>query len=170
MVGREGQPSKEARQEILRSFGLDQPLPVQYGLWLWKMAHGNMGVSYRSGQQVAGLLPSRLPLTVELALPSVLTAALIGIPLGVLAAVSPSTGVKLLSQALGVLGLSVPHFWVAVVLIIVASFVFPWLPPLIFVKPWENPLENLEQMLLPVTALSLGLSAEVMRMTRSCML
>jgi peptide/nickel transport system permease protein len=170
MVGREGQLSKEARQEILRSFGLDQPLPVQYGLWLWNMAHGNMGVSYRSGQQVAGLLASRLPLTVELALLSVLTAALIGIPLGVLAAVSSSTRVKLLSQALGVLGLSVPHFWVAVVLIIVASFVFHWLPPLIFVKPWESPLENLEQMLLPVTALSLGLSAEVMRMTRSCML
>src|SRR5262249_28664428 len=107
MAGREGQLSAQQRQAILESFGLDRPLPVQYGLWLWNMLHGNMGISYRSGQQVAGLLASRLPLTVELALLSVLVAALIGIPLGVVAAVSPSTRIKVGSQALGVLGLSV---------------------------------------------------------------
>ena len=77
---------------------------------------------------------------------------------------------KVLAQFFGVLGLSVPHFWVAVVLIIVASFVFHWLPPMIFAKPWENPIANLQQMFLPVVAISLGLAAEVMRMTRSSML
>jgi peptide/nickel transport system permease protein len=162
--------SPEARQQVLRSFGLDQPWPVQYVLWIWNMLHGNMGISYRSGQPVAGLLISRLPLTVELALLSVVVGSLIGIPLGIAASVSRGRRPRVLAQFFGVLGLSVPHFWVAVVLIIVASFVFHWLPPMIFAKPWENPVANLQQMFLPVVAISLGLAAEVMRMTRSSMM
>jgi len=170
LVGREGQMSQEARQNVLRSFGLDKPLPVQYVLWVSNMLQGNLGISYRSGQPVAGLLTSRLPLTVELAVLSVAVAALIGLPLGIVAGVSRGRRFKLVAQFFGVLGLSVPSFWVAVLLIILASFEFHWLPPMIFVTVWQKPLENLQQVLLPVLALALGLAAEVMRMTRSSML
>ncbi|MDQ6674632.1 MAG: ABC transporter permease [Chloroflexota bacterium] len=168
--GPEGMLNPSERQALLRNFGLDQPLPLQYGLWLWNMLHGNFGISFRTSQSVAGLLFSRLPLTVELALLTALASAAIGIPLGVFVSVSRSPRVRILAQVLGLLGLSVPSFWLAVVLILLASYTLGWLPPLVFVKLWDDPGINLQQMLLPVLSLAVGLSAVVLRMTRSVML
>jgi peptide/nickel transport system permease protein len=96
--------------------------------------------------------------------------AAVGIPLGILASVTPSARVKALAQIVGLLGLSVPNFWTAVMLIILASYAFHWLPALIFTPPWVSPWINAQQMLLPVTSLALGLAAVVVRMTRSSML
>jgi peptide/nickel transport system permease protein len=168
--GPEGTLTPAQRQAVLTQFGLDKPLPIQYGLWLWNMLHGNFGVSFRTSQSVAGLLFSRLPLTVELALLSALGAGIIGIPIGVFVSTTPSQRAKVLAQVLGLIGLSVPSFWLAVVLILVASYLFGWLPPLVLVKPWEDPGTNLQQMLLPVLSLAVGLAAVVLRMTRSAML
>src|SRR5579884_1904778 len=170
IAGTEGQLSAAQRQAILQQFGLDKPLPVQYALWVWNMLHGNFGYSFRSDQPVASLLFSRLPLTIELSLLSVLGSAIIGMTLGIIASVSRGTHVEVIAQIVGLLGLSVPNFWLAVVLIIVASFAFHWLPPLIFVKFWDNPWLNLQQMFLPVLSLAFGLGAVVLRMTRSSML
>ncbi len=170
LAGTEGQLSREQRAAVLREFGLDRPLPVQYLLWVGGMLRGDLGWSFRSGQPVAELLASRLPVTIELALLTVLGVTVIGIPLGVLASVSRSIRVKTLVQIVGLLGLSVPSFWIAVLLIITASHLFGWLPALIFVSPWSAPWVNLQQMFLPVLSLALGLSAVVVRMTRSSML
>ena len=170
IAGTEGQLSREQRAAVLREFGLDKPLPVQYVLWLWNMLQGNLGWSFRSGQPVARLLVSRLPITIELAVLAILGVALIGIPLGILASVSKSLRVRTVVQIVGLLGLSVPNFWIAVVLIIGASYLFQWLPALIYVSVWSDPWVNLQQMFLPVLSLALGLSAVVVRMTRSSML
>ncbi len=170
IAGTEGQLGREQRAAILREFGLDRPLPVQYLLWLGNMLQGNFGWSFRTGQPVAVLIASRLPITIELALLSVLSVALVGIPLGVAASVSRSIRVRTLVQIVGVLGLSLPNFWIAVLLIIGASSLFGWLPALIYVTPWVDPWVNLQQMFLPVLSLTLGLSAVVVRMTRSSML
>jgi len=170
IAGTEGQLSREQRAAVLREFGLDKPLPVQYVLWLWNMLQGNLGWSFRSGQPVAVLLVSRLPITIELAVLAILGVALIGIPLGILASVSKSLRVRTVVQIVGLLGLSVPNFWIAVVLIIGASYLFQWLPALIYVSVWSDPWVNLQQMFLPVLSLALGLSAVVVRMTRSSML
>jgi peptide/nickel transport system permease protein len=170
IAGTEGQLSREQRVAVLRGFGLDKPLPVQYVLWLWNMLQGNLGWSFRSGQPVARLLVSRLPITIELAALAILGVALIGIPLGILASVSKSLRVRTVVQIVGLLGLSVPNFWIAVVLIIGASYLFQWLPALIYVSVWSDPWVNLQQMFLPVLSLALGLSAVVVRMTRSSML
>jgi peptide/nickel transport system permease protein len=170
IAGTEGQLSREQRAAVLREFGLDRSLPVQYALWLKGMLRGDLGWSFRSGQPVADLLVSRLPVTIELALLTVLAVTLVGIPLGVLASVSRSIRVKTVVQMVGLLGLSVPSFWIAVLLIIAASHLFGWLPALLFASPWTDPLVNLQQMFLPVLSLSLGLSAVVVRMTRSSML
>ena len=170
MAGTEGQLSPEQRTQILREFGLDQPLPVQYFRWLWNMLQGNLGWSFRSSQPVAQLLVSRLPITIELAVLAILGVALVGIPLGVLASASRSLRVRTLVQIVGLLGLSLPNFWIAVLLIIAASSLFAWLPALIYVSPWSDPWVNLQQMFLPVLSLALGLSAVVVRMTRSSML
>ncbi|HEV8308440.1 MAG TPA: ABC transporter permease [Methylomirabilota bacterium] len=170
IAGTEGQLSREQRTAVLREFGLDRPVPVQYALWLRGMLRGDLGWSFRSGQPVAQLLVSRLPVTIELALLTVLGVTLVGIPLGVLASVSRSMRVKTGVQIVGLLGLSVPSFWIAVLLIITASHLFGWLPALIFVSPWSDPWVNLQQMFLPVLSLALGLSVVVVRMTRSSML
>jgi len=170
LAGTEGQLSPAQRVQVLRQFGLDKPLPVQYLRWLWSMFQGDFGWSFRSGQPVADLLLSRLPLTIELAALSVLSASVIAIPLGILASVSKSVRVKTLVQIVGLLGLSVPNFWIAVLIIIAASFLFRWGPALIYVTPWSDPWVNLQQMFLPVLSLALGLAAVVVRMTRSSML
>jgi peptide/nickel transport system permease protein len=170
IAGTEGQLSRAQRLEILRSFGLDRPWPVQYALWAWSMLHGNFGWSFRTSQPVAGLLVSRLPTTVELAALTVASVTLVGLPLGILASITRSPRLKLVVQIVGLLGLSIPSFWIAIVLIIVASFAFHWLPALIFVPPWQDPWVNLQQMFLPILSLALGLAAVVVRMTRSSML
>jgi peptide/nickel transport system permease protein len=170
IAGTEGQLSSEQRAAILREFGLDKPLLVQYLLWVGNMLQGNFGWSFRTSQPVAALIASRLPITIELALLAVLSVALVGIPLGVAASVSRSVRVRTLVQLVGVLGLSLPNFWIAVLLIIGASSLFGWLPALIYVTPWADPWVNLQQMFLPVLSLGLGLSAVVVRMTRSSML
>jgi len=170
IAGTEGQLGREQRAAILREFGLDKPLVVQYFLWLGNMLQGNFGWSFRTSQPVAVLIASRLPITIELALLSVLSVAFVGIPLGVAASVSRSMRVRTLVQVVGVLGLSLPNFWVAVLLIIGASSLFGWLPALIYVTPWADPWVNIQQMFLPVLSLALGLSAVVVRMTRSSML
>jgi peptide/nickel transport system permease protein len=170
IAGTEGQLSRAQRLEILHSFGLDRSLPVQYALWLWNMLHGNFGWSFRTSQPVAGLLVSRLPITVELAALTVAFVALVGLPVGILASITRSVRLKIAVQIVGLLGLSIPNFWIAIVLIIVASFAFHWLPALIFVPPWHDPWINLQQMFLPVMSLALGLVAVVVRMTRSSMI
>ncbi len=170
IAGTEGQLSRSQRLEILHSFGLDRPWPVQYALWVWSMLHGNFGWSFRTSQPVAGLLVSRLPTTVELAALTVALVTLVGLPLGILASITRSARLKLVVQIVGLLGLSIPNFWIAIVLIIVASFAFHWLPALIFVPPWQDPWVNLQQMFLPILSLALGLAAVVVRMTRSSML
>jgi peptide/nickel transport system permease protein len=170
IAGTEGQLSRAQRAAVLREFGLDRPLPVQYLLWLGNMLQGNFGWSFRTGQPVATLIASRLPITIELALLAVLSVAFVGIPLGVAASVSRSLRVRTLVQIVGVLGLSLPNFWIAILLIIGASTLFGWLPAIIYVPPWTDPWVNLQQMFLPVLSLGLGLSAVVVRMTRSSML
>ena len=170
IAGTEGQLSRAQRTAVLKEFGLDQPLPVQYLKWVGNMLQGNFGWSFRTGQPVATLIASRLPITIELALLAVLTVAFVGIPLGIAASVSRSVRVRTLVQIVGVLGLSLPNFWIAILLIIGASSLFGWLPALIYVTPWADPWVNLQQMLLPVLSLALGLSAVVVRMTRSSML
>ena len=131
IAGTEGQLSKPQRAAVLKEFGLDQPLPVQYLRWVGSMLHGNFGWSFRTGQPVASLIASRLPITIELALLAVLGVALVAIPFGVVASVSRSRRVRTLVQIIGVLGLSLPNFWIAILLIIGASSLFGWLPAII---------------------------------------
>jgi peptide/nickel transport system permease protein len=134
------------------------------------MLRGNFGWSFRTGQPVAALIVSRLPITIELALLAVLSVTAVAVPFGVAASVSRSVRVRTAVQIIGVLGLSLPNFWIAILLIIGASTLFGWLPAIIYVPPWTDPWVNLQQMFLPVLSLGLGLSAVVMRMTRSSML
>jgi peptide/nickel transport system permease protein len=170
IIGSEGSATPEVRETIRRLFGLDRPIYVQYFVWLGSVLRGDLGNSLRTSEPVAGLLLSRLPITIELAVLSVAMSVLVAVPLGVLAAVKRGGPIELASRLIGLIGLSLPSFWLATMLILIASLGFGWLPSLVYVNPLTDPVENLKQMLMPAVSLALALMAIVLRMTRSAML
>ncbi len=169
-IGQEGSMTPEVQRTLRKMFGLTDPLPVQYLYWLGDLAKGDLGYSFRSRLRVGLLMERSLPVTAELASLAMLLSAAVAIPLGILSAVRRNTPTDLIARLLGLVGLSMPSFWIAVLLILIAATTFKWLPALIYVSPLKNPLENLKQMAMPMVALGLPLMAVVMRMTRSAML
>jgi peptide/nickel transport system permease protein len=170
MLGDEGSLSPEVQSTLRRLFGLDQPLYTQYLTWLTAVLRGDLGTSLRSGQPVSEILVSRLPVTVELAVLAVAISALVGIPLGMLAALNRGSVAEFPPRLLGLLGLSIPNFWLATLLILFTSSFLGWLPSLIYVSPMTDLPTNLGQMLLPTIALATHAMATTVRMTRSSML
>jgi peptide/nickel transport system permease protein len=160
-----------AERAILRAmFGVDQPLHIQYLRWFGSVLQGHFGTSLRTTQPVLDMILQRVGITVELALLSVVVSAVIAIPLGMMAAIRRNGATDLAAHTVTLLGLSMPYFWVASLLLLVSSAILQWSPSLIWVSPFERPLTNLSQIVLPVLSLSAGLMAIVMRMSRSAML
>jgi len=154
--------------QIRHDYGLDKPLPVQYVRWLGHALRGDLGEDQRS-LSVSHTIITKLPVTLELAGLSVLIAILIGIPTGVLAAVRRGKVTDYVSTTIGLIGLSVPHFWLGLMLILVFSVNLHWLPAGDYV-PIAHPLANLEHMILPAIVLGTGFAAVLMRQMRSAML
>jgi peptide/nickel transport system permease protein len=170
MLGTEGTMTAEARAHLRRSFGLDAPIHLQYLYWLGAVLRGDLGISLRTGQPVAVALTQGLGVTLELAVLSLVLAAVLAIPLGVATAIVRNSRWDAGGRMLGLVGLSFPNFWLATLLILLASRFLGWAPAIEFVGPVENLAANLRQMLLPTLSLALGLMAIIMRMTRSAML
>jgi peptide/nickel transport system permease protein len=160
----------DQKQALREAFGLDKPLPVQYLDWLGSMAQGDMGRSLRTRESVTGILLRSLPVTLELTLLAVVMATVTAIPLGVLSATRPDAAVDYWSRIAGLIGLSLPNFWLATLALLFTSLWFQWVPPVNYVSPFTNPLGNLAQMAIPAAAIALHLMAIVMRMTRTMML
>jgi peptide/nickel transport system permease protein len=170
LLGTEASLSPEARATLRKMLGLDEPLHIQYLRWIWDILHADMGRSLRTSQPVFENLTSRLPITFELAFLSVLMSVALSIPLGIISAVRRNSWIDFFVRLFGLVGLSLPNFWLATMLILITSLYFRWLPSVIFVSPLENPAENLKQMVLPAVSLAMALMAISMRMTRSAML
>lgn len=170
MLGTEASLRPEVREQLRKTLGLDRPLHVQYVTWLADIVRGDLGRSLRTGQPIVENLSGKLPITLELALLSIVMSLIIAIPLGVISALRRNSSSDFVVRLLGTAGLSLPNFWLATMLILIASRYFRWGAALIYVSPFEDPIENLKQMLLPSLALALGLTAVVMRMTRSSLL
>jgi peptide/nickel transport system permease protein len=170
MLGTEAQLGPEQRQTLYRLFGLDAPLHVQYLRWLGDLMRGDLGVSLRTSEPVTAVIARRLPVTVELGLLAAALSWVVAVPLGALAAVRRNGGLDFLAHVLGLVGLSVPNFWLATMLLLGTSLYLRWQPVGEWLSPWQAPWANAQQMLLPVLSLSAALVAVVMRMTRSSML
>jgi peptide/nickel transport system permease protein len=171
MLGTEAQLAPEQRQTLYRLFGLDAPLHVQYLRWLGDLLRGDLGVSLRTAEPVTAVILGRLPVTLELATLAALLSWTLAVPLGVMAAIRRHGALDALAHALGLVGLSVPNFWLATMLLLVTSRYLRWQPAgAEWASPLRDPLTNAQQMLLPVLSLSAALVAVVMRMTRSAML
>lgn len=162
----------EAQAEALRHyFGLDRPLPEQYWRWLTAAVRGDFGYSVRSGQPVLQEILHRFPLTLELALFSMLIALGIGLPIGVLSAARQGSLLDLAGRLLALIGLALPNFWLGALLIYVLSVYFGILPNAGNYSDFlEDPRANLRQLLFPALTLGFAFSASVMRTTRSSVL
>jgi peptide/nickel transport system permease protein len=168
LAGEEHDPAVVAA--IRARYHLDRPLVVQYGIWLGKVLRGDFGESLRNRIPVAELVASKLPVTVELALCSMLIALLIGLPAGIVSAARKGTPIDLAANLVALSGLSVPHFWLGIMLILLFAVRLGWLPASGYVPPWENLPRNLLTILLPSFVLGTGVAGVMMRHTRSAML
>jgi peptide/nickel transport system permease protein len=155
---------------IRHEFSLDQPVPVQYVRWLGHAVQGDFGNAGRSGLPVGPTILDRIPITLELAFLSAIVALALGIPAGVIAAVRRGSLADHASSTVALVGLSVPHFWLGLLLILLFAVKLRWLPASGFVPFFEDPVENLKRMILPAVVLGTGFSAIVMRQMRSAML
>ncbi|RRW42697.1 ABC transporter permease [Pseudomonas luteola] len=168
MAGEERDP---AVIEYLRDkYRLNDPVPVQYLNWVGNILKGDFGTSLRTEQPVTALIVSKLPVTLELSVFALLIALLIGIPTGILSAVRKGSAVDYSANIVALSGISIPHFWLGILLIMVFAVKLRWLPASGFVPFSENPLQNLKTLLLPAFVLGAGLSGTLMRHTRSAML
>ena len=152
-------------------FGLDQPLYQQYWTWLTSLLHGDFGYSIRTGRPVLVEITERLPATLELAAAATLIAVLIGLPLGLLSAMRSRSRVDVIARIGGLIGLSLPSFWLGTLIIVLFSLYLRWLPNTGgYVDFLRDPLGNLALIVLPAVTLGVALAAATMRMTRSAML
>ncbi len=172
MLGTEGGLlTPEQRASLAAYFGLDQPMIVQYGRWLAGLFQGNLGISTTYGQPVLPVILARFPLTLELALLSMLIALAVGIPAGVFAATRDGRPSDLAVRLLAMLGQSTPSFVIGLVLIYLLSVYFHVLPAMGSFTPLSaDPLGNLGQMILPAITLGFAFAASVTRISRSAML
>ena len=154
---------------LKRQMGLDQPLPVQYGTWLWNLVHLHFGQSLINRQDVGTEIGQRLPVTLELTALALLVALLVGIPLGVLGAARRQTRLDGAVRGVSGLGLAVPEFVLAMFAVDVFALQLGWLPPTGFTAPTENLGANLTGLILPALTLGSGAAAIVTRQTRSAM-
>ena len=157
-------------EEIREKYGLNAPLPVQYLRWLGLAATGDLGESIRTRTPVAWMVATKLPITIELTLLSLAVALAIAIPGGVMAAVRRNSAWDVLASGVSLCGVSVPNFWLGIMLILLVSVRFGWLPASGFVPIAEDPLGNLKRMLMPALVLGTGLAAVLMRQTRNAMI
>jgi peptide/nickel transport system permease protein len=157
-------------EEIREKYGLNDPLAVQYFRWVGHAVRGDLGVSIRTRQSVASTVATKLPITLQLASLSILVALAIAIPAGVLAAVKRNTAWDVLMSGISLGGVSIPNFWLGIMLILLVSVRLGWLPASGYVPPWQDPLDNLRRMLMPALVLGIGLAAVLMRQTRNAMI
>lgn len=168
ILGMEATP--EAAAALRLKLGLDDPLLVQYGRWLWAVLHGDLGRSFIDNTPVADALWQRLPVTIELAIGSFLVAVVIAVPAGILSAARPRGWANAIGTLIALFGMSVPHFWLGMLFIILFAVKLGWLPASGFVPLSVDWHANLISMIMPMVVTGLRESAILMRMVRSSLL
>ena len=148
-------------EEIRQKYGLDDPVLVQYLRWVGLALRGDLGESIRTREPVAAMVAGKLPITLQLAALSVLVAVAIAIPAGVLAAVRRNTVWDFLATSVSLCGVSIPNFWLGILVILALLHIFSWSIPVGYVSPIDDPIRNFKQLVFPVLVLGTALSATV---------
>ncbi len=169
-IGVDQRTTPDQVEIIRKSYGLDQSQPAQYVKWLGKVVQGDLGTSLRTRRGVVQELRLRLPVTIELSILAALVGTIPALVVGVLAAVRRNSGLDYAATIVTLVGVSVPNFLLATLLVLVFSYWLRWLPPIGYVEFTNEPLQNVRNMILPSISLGLPLAAVMMRNTHSAML
>ncbi len=168
MAGEERDP---ATIEYLREkYRLNDPIPIQYLTWVGNALRGDLGISLRTNQPVLELIGQKLPVTIQLAAMAMIFALAIGIPAGIVSAIRKGTIVDYVANVVALSGLSIPNFWLGIMLILLVSVKWQLLPASGYVPFDEDPLRSIQVMIMPAFVLGTALAATLMRHTRSAML
>ena len=160
----------ELRAQLEEIYGLNRPYVVQYLDWIGGVLHGDFGESIRTAEPILPQILTRFQVTAELTLLAALLSWFIAIPLGILAAVKRNSLADRFVRVFALLGVSVPNFALSILLILFLSLAFGYFSPLGYVSFFEDPLRNLQIMILPASILGVSIAGSVMRMTRSSVL
>lgn len=160
----------EEVEALRESLGLNDPMYIQYLRWLKNVLKGDFGISFLNGASVAEKIVTRLPVTLELTLLAMLIAVAIALPMGVLSATHRNSAIDAIASFISMIGVAVPHFWLAMMLIIIFSVNLHWLPASGFTPISQGLGKNLIKMIMPAFSVGLGFAATVMRQTRSNMI
>ncbi|HIY16510.1 MAG TPA: ABC transporter permease [Candidatus Intestinimonas stercorigallinarum] len=160
----------ELREQLREIYGLDRPYVVQYLDWIGGVLRGDFGESIRTGEPILPQILTRFKVTAELTILAAIISWIIAIPLGILAAVKRNSMADRFVRVFALLGVSVPNFALSILLILFLSLVFNYFSPLGYVGFFEDPIRNLQIMILPASILGVSIAGSVMRMTRSSVL
>lgn len=161
---------KEVLDQERAQLGLDKPLWHQFLSWMWGIVRFDFGNSMWTGRPITTEIRIRLELSLQLALMATVVAILLAVPLGTLAALKQDTWIDYSVRIFSIAGLSVPSFWLGIIIILGFLIIFKWLPPLTFTSFWVDPKANLTQLIWPALAVGYRYSAVATRMTRSAVL
>lgn len=165
-----GYADVKTRQDLEHALGIDRPILVQYASWIGGAVRGDLGTSLITKRVIGSSVGEALPVTLELGLLSVFFATVIGVPAGVVSAIRQNTRLDYVVRSLSVFFLSVPGFFLGVVIITFGSLWFNWTPALRYIPFRDDPLGNLKQFSLPALLLGLASSAGLMRFARTAVL
>ena len=165
-----GYVSPSEKEAIMKELGMDRPYWVQYADWLRQIVTFDLGKSYRYDLPAWQIIRPLLPVTIELAVLSILVAVLLGVPTGVISAIRQDTALDYALRVVSLGGLSMPAFWLGMVIILALVSWLRWIPPLTYVSPMEDLKLHAVQFLLPALAVGYRSSALIMRITRSALL
>jgi peptide/nickel transport system permease protein len=158
------------RAVIMKDLGLSDSLPVQYVRWLRDIATGQLGKSFFRGDTVRDLILHRGPLSAEIALLALVVSWLVGLPAGIVSAIKPNGWLDAVARFVSIVFIAVPGFWLGLLIVLALLFWFGYKAPIIIVHVWQNPWQNLQQVIGPAIVLGLAQGAYISRMSRSCLL
>lgn len=168
MAGEERDP--QVLEFLREKYRLNDPVIYQYGHWIANVLQGDFGMSLRTNQPVLELIGEKLPVTIQLAVMSMIFAFIIGLPMGILAAVKKNTVIDYVANIIALSGLSIPNFWLGIMLILLVSVRLGWLPASGYESIFVDPVRSIQTMIMPSFVLGTALAATLMRHTRSAML
>jgi peptide/nickel transport system permease protein len=170
MLGTGANLTHQQLRQLYALYGINRPLWQQYITWITSLLQGNFGVSLRSGLPIGSLLVQALGVTIELSLGALVIAGGIGVPLGMIAALYKSRFIDYALRILSLIGLAIPNFLLGMLLVLVTSVYCPTLSTFSYVPLTQQPVANLESMIVPMIALAVSLMAIIVRMTRAAVL
>lgn len=156
--------------DLRAKLGLDRPIPVQYVDWVGRLARGDLGESLWTRQPVLGELARRMPVTLTLGFLAIVVAVVVGVPIGILSAVRQDGALDFFARSAAILGLSIPSFVQAIVVILLPAIWWGWTPRMGFTELAHGPATYLLQFVLPAIILGIASAAAIMRLTRGMLL